>query len=152
MQTSKHGIIIITICCVIIGASYLYYKKLHTVAPGTPPIGTVPEKPIVPEEQYGEVMLSIGETKKIGTLTITVLALRGDSRCPEDVQCIQKGEASFDIRVSRNGQEQVVSLTTDTPPLSLSGHQIHITNVSPIPHSKKTITNEDYRISFLVSK
>lgn len=38
MHTSKKGVLIIIICCTVIGASYIYYKRQHTNIPVAPQI------------------------------------------------------------------------------------------------------------------
>jgi hypothetical protein len=126
---------------------------MHTVAPAIIPVITIPTEPVVThEDTLGELTLSVGESKKRGTLTLTVVSLRGDSRCPEDVQCIQKGDVSVEIKVEDEGVTETKIIKTDTPVTSFGSHLISISAVTPIPNSKKIISIDEYRITFLISK
>src|SRR6476469_460473 len=63
------------------------------------------------------VTVRIGQEKRAarGAVRIRFVEMIEDSRCPRNVQCIQAGNASVRVRVSRGGRSQMLVLNTNRP-------------------------------------
>ncbi len=51
------------------------------------------------------IKIDLGESVKVGAVTITFAELLEDSRCPEGVQCVWAGRARVLVEVSEEGKE-----------------------------------------------
>ena len=91
-------------------------------------------------------------------LTIRLLAVLEDSRCPSRVNCAEAGQARISIQVQQTGQEGVVFELNTNPPLKLdaltySGYEIRLVALDPYPEEiDQKIALEDYAATFVVSK
>ena len=56
-----------------------------------------------------DLQLELGETGQADGLTITFEAITGDSRCPEDVECIWAGEAGVRLVIDGTEEELLAS-------------------------------------------
>jgi hypothetical protein len=74
------------------------------------PVPVVTPSPLVTKLPYGKVSLSIGQTATFDNLTLKLLRVTEDSRCPQDVQCIWAGTFKVEVEsVSGMGQVRVSS-------------------------------------------
>ena len=88
-------------------------------------------------------------------IKIEFVAMLGDSRCPEGVNCIWAGNGKVQISVSKNGADgQTIELNTNLEPRSVSyqGYTIALTDLSPHPKSDGDASKADYKASFTVTK
>ena len=51
-------------------------------------------------------MVTVGDELKIKLLSV------GDSRCPENMQCIWQGEITYNLQISNNGHTEEIELGT----------------------------------------
>ncbi len=80
-------------------------------------------------------------------LTIRFVAIRDDSRCPLDVQCVWAGNAIVALVLSSPGAApaEVVLNTTVEPKLATyAGHTVTLTNLKPFPRSGTAIEGSAY--------
>lgn len=80
--------------------------------------------PELPGVAYGE----IGETIRVGNLTVRPLAVVEDSRCPSNVTCVWAGRVVVRVRISSLGERTVSSIE----PLALPhGGRLELESVWP---------------------
>ncbi len=98
----------------------------------------------------GNIVLAIGQMKKLGDLSVILNSVSNDSRCPIDVQCIQAGTVSVTITLIDSTHTETKNIRSDQAAYIFGKNTISIVNVSPVPHSQKRIINSDYRVTFQV--
>jgi len=92
--------------------------------------------------------LSIGSIATINGVTIGILDLVSDSRCPVDVQCIQAGTVS--VRVSIGSFNKDFTFTLGQPQV-VSNATVTLASVAPAQkYAKQTLSPSDYRFTFTV--
>lgn len=98
--------------------------------------------------------LNIGESGDYGTVYIKPLSIEEDSRCPEDVTCIQAGTVRVNIEVtSKVGQgNSDIHIAKLGEVLETHGVKIILSKVEPAPNSTRTISANDYEFTFDVTK
>ncbi len=149
MQTSKRAVVIILICCSIIFISYKYYKTQHAENMATPTV--IHEAPLIEKINSSTSTLSIGETKEINGVQVSLESITQDSRCPIDVQCIQKGNISAQVNLRLPYQTEKVNLSLGAP-IGFGDYDITITDLSPQKSSGQEIATSSYRATFLIMK
>ncbi|GJQ37222.1 MAG: hypothetical protein JETCAE01_32320 [Anaerolineaceae bacterium] len=133
----------------------------QTVSPPPPLIGWLDN----------EFVLAPGQTAEInGTdLSITLISVPGDGRCPLDIECTESGPVTITMEVqvgSGVSQEFVLQAFTDTngrvpegpfegmqDRVEHDGYLIRVRGVLPFPQTSASGMEEgEYRVSFLVSR
>jgi hypothetical protein len=102
-----------------------------------------------------EFVLAPGEAAAVeGTpLTIRFFGVRGDSRCPADVVCIQGGSADVFVTVrSDDGVRDYVLRTGDMQPVRHDSYTIALVALTPYPFSSRTIRSDEYRATLRVTR
>lgn len=100
----------------------------------------------------GEVELAPGRTTTVpGTsVSVTLVAVEGDSRCPVDVVCVWQGNVrvALDLRASPTGPDVRVRLNTALEPTAVDfgGLVFSIVDVRPLARSDVRIDPADYRV------
>jgi len=144
--------IIIAILVILIGIFWYSSTRKDTTPSETVATSTVPQTntntTIIP---YGRVTLGLGDSASFRGITITPLAVVEDSRCPQDVQCIQAGT----VRVNVNSEFDNGSTRQDIIKLgsSTTVDTFGINLVSVTPGAKKAgvkINSTDYEFTFEV--
>lgn len=96
------------------------------------------------------VQTRLGETVRVGNITLTPLGILEDSRCPQNVQCIQAGTVRLSVRiVSGLGTAQEVftlggSVTTEAEAITLL-------DVAPLKNAGEVIEKSEYQFTFEVT-
>ncbi len=102
------------------------------------------------------VTVRIGREKTTarGAVRIRFVEMVQDSRCPRDVQCIQAGNASVRIRVSRNGRSEVLVLNTNRPSdkTTFAGYVFALTALTPEPASNIRINRSGYVATITITR
>lgn len=100
---------------------------------------------------YGIVTLKVKETARFKDSTITLLSVTSESRCPSGVQCIWAGTVKANILVVSG-----MGTSTETIELGKSAtteaEKIEVTAVNPYPTKEKQITQQEYKVTFNVTK
>ena len=96
------------------------------------------------------VVLSIGDTGRVGDIFITFLDLVEDNRCPLDVMCIQAGSVTAHVSLSRGDKTESLNLPQDQVPHEFAGYQISILSAEPPNKQGIEIAKADYRVTFRV--
>lgn len=149
--------------CIVAGTLFLSFQKGGVIAmflgagsiPQTsstiPPPPPPPLPALMPSAPPGTFTFSMGETVEYDGLTLTVLSVESDSRCPIDVQCIQAGSATVALSVTQGGVTQEYILSSDDS-LAVGEQRIKIIEVEPAPHSLRTIDPEEYTVTLVVEE
>lgn len=110
---------------------------------------TAPDVTAAPDQP---VTLNVGETVSIpGTgISVKLIAVTEDSRCPQDVECDVAGQVTVNLSVTTAMTvDQSVSLTLGGPQGSamsdLGEYMIELIAVDPYPTSQASIAPQDYR-------
>lgn len=98
-------------------------------------------------ETPSTVTASLGETVLLGSISITPLEVLEDSRCPEDVACIQAGtvrlRATLSSTLGSGTKEFVLGASVPT-----EAESIGFAAAAPAKISTDTINDGDYRFTF----
>ena len=113
-----------------------------------------PAGPTVPLNQ--RFTLARGEVARVdgADLRLQFVEVTGDSRCPADVVCIQGGDALVHVRVT-DGVTATYELHTGDSSRAAAMHgqvRIELVQLQPYPFSSRTIAQDDYRATFLVTR
>lgn len=91
-----------------------------------------------------------------GEITIKLVSVEEDSRCPEGATCVWAGNARIKVKVGyRRGNSKTVSMNTNMGPKGdqVGGWAISLTSLTPLPrkngksHSRYTATFSITRMS-----
>ncbi|MES2921345.1 MAG: hypothetical protein V4819_07355 [Verrucomicrobiota bacterium] len=119
-------------------------------------------------DRENERTLRVGETLQYDRgLKITFLAVRNDSRCPIDAQCLWAGDAEVVLRVKAGNQEprkvilhtnlkpRVVVIPAKVFPEGMAGipksYVIGPAILKPLPSTEKKLLQSDYRLKLNIS-
>ncbi len=91
------------------------------------------------------ITLKIGEQGTVSGITLKLLKITEDSRCPADVTCIWAGRVVADFDAVSGSQHSVLSLSTDKT-ASFAGFDLSIADVVPPAHSG-TPSPADYALT-----
>jgi hypothetical protein len=119
-----------------------------TLACSTPPKAVEPGAPV-------ELTLSPGTSASASGLTVTFLAVTGDSRCPVDVTCAWAGTASIALRLAASGGTPAsITLDLNDPERRkqiYGRYLIELLELTPEPRSDTEIAQPDYSVRLRVS-
>lgn len=88
-------------------------------------------------------------------VTVGFTSVTADSRCPEDVQCIQAGDATVGVWLSVSGKtREDVRMTTGPRdnPVTVGGYTLSLRGLTPVPSTRRAIRAADYRATFIVRR
>lgn len=88
-------------------------------------------------------------------LRIAFVAVREDSRCPVDVQCIQAGNARIRLRLNHARERtRVIELNTDAEPreVTYANYTIKLMNLAPRPVADRPTRPRAYVATLALSK
>lgn len=117
-----------------------------------------------------EFTLAPGQSATLGDteLTLTLIAVSSDERCPSEIECAVSGPVTMTVSAQKgSGEATEIVLQTFTSNDGLAptmefegiqdrvmfeGYQIKITSVLPYPaKSMSEIKSSEYRVGFLIS-
>ena len=165
MHIPKKAILTILLCFIIIiigyflyGANYQRKRALPTTRGIPTQASTTPDIPsqgtsatlTLPVTTKESLPLSIGQTGTFDTLALKVNSLKGDSRCPTDVQCIRAGDVTVSVTFTDGAKSTTKNLTSGAPAYLFGSSTIAVTDVTPIKKSKVEIKESDYTFTFVV--
>jgi len=100
-----------------------------------------------------EMELAIGEEEKMNGITVSLIDVLEDSRCPQDVECVQAGQVRVQIEIKTSSDSRTFILSNTGEGVAFGDYFVEIISVSP---EKKTegqeISREEYSILFGVSQ
>lgn len=99
-----------------------------------------------------DVILAIGQSGSVAGLTVKVLDVQSDNRCPIDVQCIQAGKAVVAVMLDAGSGTQTLSFDYPGTYRTFAGYNVSVINVTPVPNTKSgPIKKADYLITLHVT-
>jgi hypothetical protein len=103
------------------------------------------------EASSGTLKAHLGQKATLGGESITPLEVLEDSRCPQDVQCIQAGTVRIKVLIESGlgTSEQTLSLNQT---MTTESSAISFTSVAPDKKSTESISSSSYVFTFTVSK
>lgn len=104
------------------------------------------------EAPQQSLFLKVGEMGTIGELTVKVVRIVSDSRCPSDVVCIQAGNVVVELEVIKGSKKGVLTIATDDDGKPFEGYFVQILDVLPEAKSNVKIQDKDYIITVSVFK
>ena len=114
--------------------------------------------PAVTQAKTGQPFsLAIGQRAEIGgqNLSIKLLDVFGDSRCPKGVQCIWAGQVSCLFQVTPTGSAPyeviIIQGGSSTATQTVQGLEFSF-NVTPYPEAGKQISLSEYKLILTVEK
>ncbi|MDQ3711239.1 MAG: hypothetical protein M3388_03360 [Acidobacteriota bacterium] len=116
--------------------------------------GTFMQAEAKPKQQF---KLLVNNQKVISGSQITVkfISVIEDARCPEGTNCIQAGNATIQIKVSkRGGESKTFELNTNLGPKgdTFEGYAINLVNLTSTPKDNIRINRNGYTATFVVSR
>lgn len=148
----KSGLVALVI--IIIG--YISLPSKDSQVPAPLPISGASSTPVseAPGQShsklpYGEVTLKLAELATFEDVSIRPISIVEDSRCPEDVECIQAGTVRVNIEITSGAGSSTEILKLEEP-FALEGKMITLRNVTPNTNSQTELGDEDYRLLFTV--
>lgn len=114
-------------------AAVLLFLPALACEPGSPGADAGP--PTV-EAAYGERFgLSVGERADVGGFRVAFTRVSEDSRCLEDVRCVQAGNAAAAFAVESDAGSATLTLNTDREPrrAAAMGHALSLVELRPRP-------------------
>lgn len=141
------GVVIVLLLVIALGI--VFYLDGYRTANNVPTPVATSSAPSNPKSENGLIALGLGESGKVGAVTITPREVVEDSRCPSDVQCIWAGRVRVraSIMSGLGTTDQIFflgeSVTTDTEAVTL-------VDVKPTKVSATPIKSSDYRFIFKV--
>jgi len=96
------------------------------------------------------MVLSVGQTGKLGDLNITLNKIVQDSRCPTDVQCIWAGLVETEVTIGGFTKLETIKISSGKTPVLFDGYHISISSVTPSAKSGEKISTDEYKVTFHV--
>lgn len=147
MNNLTKATIIAGVFAVLVTTGYAYTAFNSTPTASEQTATTTPQQPQVRE--YGNATLALGELATFKNISIRPVALLEDSRCPQDVQCIQAGTVRVSVEVaSKSGTS--TSILTLGKKFTTDDFAITLANVIPGKISTTQNTESEYRLTFTV--
>ena len=103
--------------------------------------------PALPQPIAEGMPAALGETVRVGTMLATPRSVVEDSRCPQDVQCIQAGRVVVSTRLDGDGWSQTVPLTLGEPH-AVQGTTVTLVSARPEKWSERRRPRSEYRFVF----
>lgn len=102
-------------------------------------------------DSFSRLTARIGETVSGAGVSITVLRVLEDSRCPVDVTCVWEGRVRVEITLI-SGLGSGTQVFEIGQPITTEAEEVLLTQVTPTPRSTQTVTPQDYSFTFEVKK
>ncbi|MFZ2886730.1 MAG: hypothetical protein WA021_02820, partial [Minisyncoccia bacterium] len=97
--------------------------------------------------------VKLNEAKRIAEVSIMPVEVVEDSRCPQDVQCIQAGTVRVRASVTARGDAEAQDVMFELGvPMTLGLDQVTLVSVEPAPKANAQIAPSDYVFTFTVVK
>ena len=102
------------------------------------------------------VSLGVNKSKQLfdRDLTVRVLMVVEDSRCPENVQCIQAGNAKVRLAVRKGSDpSSIVEVSINGGnPVNVEGYSIKLDSLTPTPKTSAPIKSKQYVATISVER
>lgn len=139
---SRNLIIVLVALLVVLGAAYFFTfpgKIKDSEDNGEP-------------KNSGEITLKPSEEGKIGNLSIKMLRIKEDSRCPVNARCIWAGKVSADVELTLGEITGATTLDMGSNPYMFENYLIKLVDVKPEKIAGQEINQDEYLATFSVDK
>lgn len=102
--------------------------------------------PAIEQQPVLDGLVGLGQTTRVGELTLRPEAIVEDSRCPMNARCVWGGRAVLDTTVWRNGQAARRQLILGEP----AADGLMLDTVEPGRTTQGTVAPQDYRFHFSI--
>lgn len=109
-----------------------------------------PSAPTSPQE----VQLTVGQSRRVGGLTVRFDEVSADSRCPLDVQCVWEGDAAVLLTVTAPARSGTLELHTAGrfPREGMyEGYRVRLVSLEPQPRASEPVRPDLYRATLLIT-
>jgi hypothetical protein len=108
------------------------------------------------EAQAGDtVRLGVGQSVRVGSMTVAFRGIGEDSRCPIDALCVWPGsaEALLDVSTAGGAATRVSLHTLREPAATDQGpYRVRLLYVEPAQQSDRTIPANEYRVALEIAR
>ncbi|UGT42309.1 hypothetical protein LTV02_02470 [Nocardia yamanashiensis] len=90
-----------------------------------------------------------------GRLTLRLVEVPSDSRCPVDVTCVWAGEATVVLTATIANADTRLELHSPanaTPDAAVGDYQVRLLALHPEPRSKQPVAQSEYRVDLIVTR
>jgi hypothetical protein len=91
--------------------------------------------------------VAIGETVRVGPLLASPRSVLEDSRCPDNVQCVQAGRLVVSTLLEGDGWSETVPLTLGAP-YQVQGTTVTLASGRPEKYSARRRPRNEYRFIY----
>lgn len=151
-MNKNYWIVLVLGVAILIGLASILYKeepKIErvddsvTVTPPSPPSNILP---------YGKTTLHVGEIAQFKDISIELLRVFDESRCPLGVNCIWAGTLKGEVRATAGGvTKETVTIELGNS-ATIENITITLTSATPYPKEGQSITSMEYQLTFDVSQ
>jgi len=108
-------------------------------------------------QEKQQISVRVGKQKRASRskLTVKFVSLVEDSRCPDDANCIQAGNARIKVTVSKPGSEPITfeaNTSLGAKGNVYEGYAIYLTSLTPTPNANIRINRNAYTATFSISR
>lgn len=102
-------------------------------------------------QRHFSFALRVGESTTVGGLTVKLIEIESDSRCPRTAVCIWAGEVAAKVQLTSANRNEAVTLHSMSAVSTFGDYQIGITGVSPA-RQRTAPAKSEYHLTFSVEK
>ena len=155
-ETKSKRILILMILIALAGGAGTFFAirnvmttRFSTTALVTPSPSPAPASTGVETELF---RLKVGGQYQTNELiTVKLLQVTEDSRCPATVQCVWQGRLVAEIELFMDQKKQNMKISTDANEVMFENRIIRLMEVTPSPHEPgKQISQSEYQIMFVI--
>lgn len=90
---------------------------------------------------------ALGQSTRVGSRTVTPVAILEDSRCPANANCVQAGTVRLQLSVGQGSGTQAGEIGLGRP-LAIEGEWLHLVGICPHPIAPNPVPPASYRFRF----
>jgi hypothetical protein len=116
--------------------------------------GERPDGPSTPASPQ-EVQVALGQSQRVGALTVRFDEVSADSRCPLGVQCVWEGDAVVLLTVTATARSGALELhTAGRFPRegTYEGYRVRLVSLEPQPRAGEPVRVDQYRATLMVTR
>lgn len=137
---SRNLIIVLIVLLVVLGAAYFFTSS------GKIKNGEENSEPKV----FGEITLKAGEEGEIAGLSIKMIQIKDDSRCPINARCVWAGKVSADVELKSGDITGAATLDVGNSPYIFENYLIKLVDVKPEKIAGQEINQAEYSATFSI--
>lgn len=96
-----------------------------------------------------DLSLKIGQTGRVGDISITLNSFVADYRCPVDAECMEAGAVVVNVTFRKGDKAETFNMPSDEAPRRFEDYRVSIVDVRPPLRSDGETLLEDLEVTFL---